>query len=48
MIWLNFSLLGLVEMVGMFFSGFLLKRYNRLYVMKICLLISGICCCLTS
>lgn len=48
LIWLNFSLLGLVEMAGMFFSGFILKRYDRLKVMKVCLLLSGISCFMTS
>lgn len=47
-IWLNFSLFGFVELLGMFFASSVSKRMQRVYMMRIFIITAGCACLLNT
>ena len=47
-LWLNYTLLGLVELLGLVASTYVTKKIKRLLVIKISLFIASFCCIFTN
>lgn len=45
-IWLNFSLFGFVELLGMYFASSVSKRMKRVPIMRVLLIIAALACLL--